>query len=157
MFITITGIKRHPDFSETHLTIPQARRPWTSIKTRTPSFKLVCKNATVVQVEHNFVRTEGPSSVPKSKSSNTKNFLNFCRIQMPTPGWQIKWINFNQMSFADAVKHHCWEDWPPQTGPEKAGQDTAHTQPTPRSCSNKNFKRLRAPTPQPDKQQIKYL
>ena len=44
---------------------------------------------------------------------------------MPTPGQQIKWINFNQMIFADTVKHHCWEDWPPQTGPEKAGQDTA--------------------------------
>ena len=76
---------------------------------------------------------------------------------MPTPGWQIKWINFNQMIFADTVKHHCWEDWPPQTRPEKAGQDTAHTQPTPHGCSNKNFKRLWAPTPQPDKQQIKYL
>ena len=46
---------------------------------------------------------------------------------MPTPERQIKWINFNQMIFADTVKHHCWEDWPPQTGPEKAGQDTAHT------------------------------
>ena len=76
---------------------------------------------------------------------------------MPTPGWQIKWINFNQMIFADAVKHHCWEDWPPQTRPEKAGQDTAHTQPTPCGCSTKNFKRLQAPTPQPDKQHIKYL
>ena len=76
---------------------------------------------------------------------------------MPTPGWQIKWINFNKMIFADTVKHHCWEDWPPQIGPEKTGQDTAHTQPTHHSCSNKNFIRLRAPTPQPDKQQIKYM
>ena len=43
-------------------------------KQSTPSYKLVCKNATVVKVEHNFVRTEGPSSVPKPKSSNTQKF-----------------------------------------------------------------------------------
>ena len=36
-----------------------------------PSYKLVFKKATVVKVEHNFVRTEGPSSVPKSNSSDT--------------------------------------------------------------------------------------
>ena len=36
-------------------------------KQSTPSYKLVCKKATVVKVEHNFVQTEGPSSVPKSK------------------------------------------------------------------------------------------
>ena len=29
---------------------------------RLPSYKLVCKKATVVKVEHNFVRTEGLSS-----------------------------------------------------------------------------------------------
>ena len=40
-------------------------------KQSTPSYKLVCKNATVVKVEHNFVGTGGPSSVHKSKSSNT--------------------------------------------------------------------------------------
>ena len=48
-----------------------------------PSYKLVCKNATVVKVEHNFVQTEGPSSVPKSKSSNTQNSPNYYRAQMP--------------------------------------------------------------------------
>ena len=53
-------------------------------KQSTPSYKLVCKNATVVKVEHNFVRTEGPSSVPKSKSSNTQNSQICYRIQMPT-------------------------------------------------------------------------
>ena len=53
-------------------------------KQSTPSYKLVCKNATVVKVEHNFVRTEGPSSAPKSKSSNTQNSLKFCKVQMPT-------------------------------------------------------------------------
>ena len=36
-----------------------------------PSYKLVFKKATVVKVEHNFVWTEGPSSVPKSNSSDT--------------------------------------------------------------------------------------
>ena len=44
-----------------------------------PSYKLVCKNATVVKVEHNFVRTGDTSSVLKSKSNNTQNPLNFCR------------------------------------------------------------------------------
>ena len=53
-------------------------------KQSTPSYKLVCKNATLVKVEHNFVWTEGPSSVPKSKSSNTQNSLDVCRVQMPT-------------------------------------------------------------------------
>ena len=38
-----------------------------SSKPRTPSYKLVCKNTTVVKVE-------GPSSVPKPKSSNTQKF-----------------------------------------------------------------------------------
>ena len=36
--------------------------------------RLVCKKATVVKVEHNFVWTEGPSSVPKNKGSNTQYF-----------------------------------------------------------------------------------
>ena len=74
MLIIFTGNKRHPDFSETNSTISQPQRPSTSIKTHTPSFKLAHKNDTVVKVEHNFVWTEGPSSVPKSKSSNTQNF-----------------------------------------------------------------------------------
>ena len=76
---------------------------------------------------------------------------------MPTSGLQAICNNFNQMIFADTVKHHCWEDWLLQTRPEKAGQDTANTQPNPRGCSIKNFKRLQAPTPQLDKQQIKYM
>ena len=38
-----------------------------SSKPHTPRFKIVCKKATVVKVERNFVQTEGPSSVPKSK------------------------------------------------------------------------------------------
>ena len=42
-----------------------------------PSYKLVCKKATVVKVEHNFVQTEGPSSVPKSNSSDTNICQNF--------------------------------------------------------------------------------
>ena len=49
-------------------------------KQSTPSYKLVCKNTTVVKVEHNFVRTKGPSSVHKSKSSNTQ-------IPKSTPGY----------------------------------------------------------------------
>ena len=43
-----------------------------SSKPHTPSFKLDCKNATVVKVERNFVQTEGPSSVPKSKAATPK-------------------------------------------------------------------------------------
>ena len=53
-------------------------------KQSTPSYKLVCKNTTVVKVEHNFVWTDSPSSFPKSKSSNTQNSPNYCRAQMPT-------------------------------------------------------------------------
>ena len=58
-------------------------------KQSTPSYKLVCKNATVVKVECNFVWTEGPSSVPKSESSNTQNSLNpkNCRL-IPQPNKQ---------------------------------------------------------------------
>ena len=41
-------------------------------KQSTPSYKLVCKNATVVKVERNFVWTEDPSSVPKSKTTAPK-------------------------------------------------------------------------------------
>ena len=52
-----------------------------------PSYKLVCKKATVVKVEHNFVRTEGPSSVPKSKSSNTNIFY---KALIPNPECQFK-------------------------------------------------------------------
>ena len=36
-----------------------------------PSYKLVFKKATVVKVGHNFVWTEGPSSVPRFNSSDT--------------------------------------------------------------------------------------
>ena len=36
-----------------------------------PSYKLVFKKATVVKVGHNFVQTEGPSSVPRFNSSDT--------------------------------------------------------------------------------------
>ena len=53
-------------------------------QTSKPSYKLVCKNATVLKVEQIFERTEGPSSVPKSKQQHPKNFLNICRIQRPT-------------------------------------------------------------------------
>ena len=79
-------------------------------KQSTPSYKLVCKNTTVVKIEHNFVRTEGPSSVPKSKSSNTQNSPNYCRAQMPTLDQQSCKINIINAVFTAAVRHHCWED-----------------------------------------------
>ena len=43
----------------------------------TPSYKLVFKKATEVKVEHNLVQTEGPSSVPKSNSSDTNIYQIF--------------------------------------------------------------------------------
>ena len=42
-----------------------------SSKPCTPRYKLVLKEATIVKVERNFVRTEGPSSFPRFNSSDT--------------------------------------------------------------------------------------
>ena len=129
------------------------RKPETPRFLRNPSTYLTTtKIIKFIKTTH----TEGPSSVPKPTVTSKIPLTSAGYRYQPQDGKSNK-IYFYQLIFADAVKHHCWEDWPSQTRPEKTGQDTAHTQPTPRGCSNKNFKRLWAPTPQPDKQQIKYM